>query len=424
MKPVHILSLFLLLIGAWASAQTTPLTVEQCRQLALQNSPLQQKKLFAESISLLQIRNLRSSSLPRIQFGAQATWQSDVFGLPFKLPGSEIPEVPKDQYKVTADIAQRIWDGGTDKPIRQQRELERELSAAQVEVDVFMLREIVTDLYFKALLLQESLAILDASTKDLETRLKQTEASVQEGVALKSSADQVRIQILKTTQQMDATKADYQALLEILAKWVGQNCVPVMPESTPSGPSSGSAVRPEHTLFALQQRNLQIGKDAQGLRAQPRLEAFVQGGLGRPNPFNFFETDFKPFVLLGLRAAWTPVDWGNIRRDKQVFDLQIKQVDIQRQFFDQRLEANTLKDQLDEAKYLALLTTDDAIISLQTDIIRRADAQVKNGVMTMTDYLAQLNLLTQAQLSRKTHVLQAWQAREMRLAKLGPHPGE
>ncbi len=399
------------------------LTVEQCRSLALQNSPLQQKKLYAETVSALQIRNLRSNSLPRIQVGAQATWQSDVFGLPFNFPGSDIPEVPKDQYKLSVDVAERIWDGGTDRHLRQQRELDRELAATQVDVDVFSLREIVTDLYFKALLLQESEAILGASKKDLETRLKQTEAAVAEGAALRTSVDQVKIQILKTEQQISATQSDHQALWEILAKWVGQSVVPAAlaagkGKGKPAAEAAGT-VRPEHTLFSLQQRSLQIGKDALRLRAQPRIEAFLQGGLGRPNPFNFFETGFEPFFLVGLRAAWTPIDWGNKRREAQVFDIQIKNLDVQRQFFDQRLEANTLKDQQDEVKWKAQLAQDDAIIALQTDIIRRADAQVKNGVMTMTDYLAQLNLLTQAQLNRKMHEVQVAQAREMQRAKRG-----
>jgi hypothetical protein len=39
--------------------------------------------------------------------------------------------------------------------------------------------------------------------------------------------------------------------------------------------------------------------------------------------------------------------------------------------------------------------------------------------MTMTDFLAQMDLLTQAQLTRKTHEIQAVQAREIYLAKMG-----
>ncbi len=406
------------------------LTVQQCRDLAVKNSPLQQKKLYAESINALQIRNLHSNSLPHIQAGAQATWQSDVFGLPFKFPGSEIPEVPKDQYRLSVDVAQRIWDGGSDRIVRQQRDLERDLAAAQVDVDVFSLREIVTDLYFKALLLQESEAVLAAAKKDLEARLKQAEAAVAEGAALRTSADQVKIQILKTEQQAAATQADRLAVLDVLAKWIGREQAdfvlsPAEAQSAKAGPnfklqtSNSELSRPEHALFSLQQRSLQLGKDALALRSQPRIEAFAQGGVGRPNPFNFFETGFNPFVLVGLRAAWSPIDWGNKRREAQVFDIQMKNVEAQRQAFDQRLEANSLKDRQDAAKWTAQLVQDDAIIALQTDIIRRADAQVKNGVMTMTDYLAQTNLLTQARLTRKAHEVQAAQAREMVKAKFG-----
>jgi outer membrane protein TolC len=421
MRSTFLLTLLLLFTRICVFAQGKTFTVEQCRILAVQNSPVQQKKLSAASISDLQIRNLKSNALPRIQVGAQASWQSDVFGLPFKFPGSDIPEVPKDQYKLSMDVAQRIWDGGSDHYLRQQRELERDLASVQVDIDAFAIREIVTDLYFKALLLQESDAILVASQKDLESRLKQAEAAVSEGIALRTAVDQIKIQILKTQQQVSATRSDYRAVLEILAKWVGQSVTPeaLTEKSFNEIKRPVIVARPEYALFILQQRGFQIGKEALELRAKPRIEAFAQGGLGRPNPFNFFETGFNPFVMVGLRAAWTPFDWGNKKRESQVFDLQMNNLGIQRQLFDQRLEANTLKDQQDEVKWMEQLEQDKAIIALQADIVRRAEAQVKNGVMTFTDYLTQLNLLTQAQLAQKTHEIQAVQSREMQKAKSG-----
>ena len=397
------------------------LTVQQCRELAVQNSPLQQKKLYAESISALQIRNLQSNSLPRINVGAQATWQSDVFGFPGDNPLFQIPKVPKDQYKLSLDVAQRIWDGGTDGYLRRQRDLERDLAVAQVNVDVFQLREVVTDLYFKALLLQESEAILGFSKTDLETRLKQAESAIAEGVALRTTADQIKIQILKTEQQIAAAAADRVALTEILAKWIGrENTDFQLAAPAWSNAPLGLENRPEYKFFALQQSSFQLQKERLNLLLQPRIEAFAQGGLGRPNPFNFFETGFEPFVLVGLRASWTPFDWGNRKRDAQVFDLQMKNVEAQRLAFEQRLEANNIKDFWDlNVKYKEQLDKDDAIVRLQEDIVRRADAQVKNGVMTATDYLTQLNLLTQARLTQKTHELQAAQAREMLRAKMG-----
>ncbi|HNG89397.1 MAG TPA: TolC family protein [Saprospiraceae bacterium] len=420
MRP-YPLALFLLALWPLAAHAGDTLTVQQCRDLALQNSPLQQRKLYAEAISALQINSLHSNSLPRINVGAQATWQSDVFGLPFRLPGSDIPSIPKDQYRVSVDVAQRVWDGGSDRYLRQQRELERDLAAAQTDVEVFTLRETVTDLYFKILLLRESASILQSSKKDLETRLAQAEAAVKEGISLRTHADQIKIQILKTEQQIVGVVADRAGLMRVLGQWVGRPAADFdlkEPALQCSITSTGDQ-RPEYRLFELQQKSWQLQKDRLALQRQPRIEAFAQGGLGRPNPFNLFETGFQPFAMLGLRAAWTPVDWGNRKRDAQVYELQMKNVEAQRSAFAQRLSVSTQKEQWDlREKYSTQLAQDAAIISLQEDIVRRADAQVKNGVMTTADYLAQLNLLTQARLSQKTHALQWAQTQALLEAKL------
>ena len=419
----QILPLLVLVVAPIFARATDSLTVEKCRELALQNSPLQQKKLLAESIADLQLRNVRSNSLPRFSVNGQATWQSDVFGLPISSPLFEVPTVPKDQYRLALDVAERLYDGGSDKIVRQQRDLENQLAAAQVDVDVFQLREVVTDLFFKTLLLQKTEYVLLATLDDLQNRLRQMEAMVTEGIALRTAADQIRIQILKTNQQIAATRADKTALLETLAKWLGrENADFALAAPTHSeivNPKSEIGQRPEYQLFALQKRNLALAKSALDLKAKPKVEAFVQAGFGRPNPFNFFETGFEPFAMLGLRATWTPYDWGNRRRDAQVLDLQAKNVAAQQQAFDQRLAASTVKDRSDALKMEGQLKQDADIIALQEDIVRRTEAQVKNGVATVTDYLAQVNLLTQARLARATHEVQVWQAQESLRAKTG-----
>ncbi|MBL7802376.1 MAG: TolC family protein [Saprospiraceae bacterium] len=418
-------SLLLLLVWLPFAGATDSLGIEQVRQLAVQNSPLQQKKLLAESVSALQTRNIRSNNLPRVSVGAQASWQTDVFGLPIESPLFRVPEVPKDQYKLNVDVAQRIWDGNSDQYARRQRNLESQVTAAQTDVDVFQVREVVTDLFFKVLLLNESERILEATRGDLNARLKQAQAAVAGGVALRTTADQLQIQIWKTEQQLEAVRADRNTLLDILAAWIGRPQVdfglvaPAMPPvNTPAGPELIDT-RPEFKLIKLQQQAQVLQADALNLRRQPRVEAFVQGGLGSPNPLNFFETDFQPFAIIGLRAAWTPIDWGNTRRERQVLSLQQNLLDAQAQSIRLRLDAQIRRDRGEIAKADAQLRQDEEIIRLQEDIVKRAEAQVQNGVMTATDYLAQINILTQARLTRATHQIQARQAREMLDAHFG-----
>jgi hypothetical protein len=81
--------------------------------------------------------------------------------------------------------------------------------------------------------------------------------------------------------------------------------------------------------------------------------------------------------------------------------------------FDRGLSAARLRDQGAAEKFRGLLANDDAQIALQESIVQRAEAQVQQGVLTAAEYLTQLRLLTQARITRTTHLIQAWQAAEL-----------
>jgi outer membrane protein TolC len=412
---------FFILFLPLASHATDTLSVQQCRALAMQNHPLQQKNALAASIETLHNDNLDARYLPRIAFNGQASWQSDVFALPFDNPIFPIIEIPKDQYKIAADVSQKIWDGGYDNHQRHQREIERDLAIAQTAVDVYTVRETVTDLFFRILLLQESEKTLNLSLAELERRLKQTEAQVQEGTALRSAADQLRIQQLKTRQQITGLQTDRKALLDILALWIGRDNT----DFTLAPPEAAvvdfntltAANRPEYALFDLQKQNLQVAADGLDLFLRPRFDVFAQGGFGQPNPFNPFEVGFEPFFIIGLRAQWTPVNWGQRKRDREILTLQSRIIDAQKQAFDQRIEAALRKDRYEIQKMQEQNRLDQEIVALQEDILRRSETQVQNGVITTTDYLTQLDLLTNARLTGLFHQLQHEHARQLLLAK-------
>ncbi|MBK8966711.1 MAG: hypothetical protein IPM36_08515 [Lewinellaceae bacterium] len=81
-----IIFLFNLLCWAIALPASDTLTVEQVRTLAQQNSPLQQQKAYAETQAALRSRNIRSNSLPRIQFLRPGHLSKRCFRLPERQP--------------------------------------------------------------------------------------------------------------------------------------------------------------------------------------------------------------------------------------------------------------------------------------------------------------------------------------------------
>ena len=397
-----------------SSRATDTLSIQQCKARALEQHPAQARKALTASAAALQLRNLESNRLPRVALNAVGSWQSDVFRLPIDNPLFAVPAIPRDQYKATAEVSERIWDGGSDRYLRRQYALDQNISEAQADVEAHQVLELVTELYGGILLLQETAAILEAARADLQRRREQMQALVRQGVALPTAADQAQIQLLQTEQQLSAVQADQTALRSVLALWLGRADsdfhlrLPDLSQAIQPTPP-----RPEYRLFDLQQQKTDLSREMLILRRMPRIEAFAQGGLGRPNPFNFFETGLQPFAMVGLRAAWTPFQWGNTGRDRQLLELQGRQIDVQKALFDRGLSAARLRDQGAAAKYRSLLANDDAQIALQENIVQRAEAQVQQGVLTAADYLTQLRLLTQARITRTTHLIQAWQSAEL-----------
>ncbi|MEZ4919412.1 MAG: TolC family protein [Saprospiraceae bacterium] len=400
-----------LLIWSGLSAADT-LGIEQVRALARASSPLQQIKTLNASYSLLENRQLKSDFLPNIQFRGQASYQSDVFTLPIDNPLFPVPEIPKDQYNLSANITQRIYDGGAAKLTRVQNLIREELESAQTDGEVYKIEMLVTELYANALLLQESIDALQSAETDLVRRKEQIDAMVREGVALRTAADEVLIAQLKLEEQIQALEADFKSLKEVIALWTNRENADFELRMDAVQETSIDA-RPEMRQFTLTEKQIHSYSDLLSIKNQPKLEAFAQGGLGSPNPLNFFETDFQPYAMVGLRAVWTPIHWGNTNRDRQLLEIKSQQVSAKRDAFEKSYAANKKSKTDQAAKFQNMVEQDKRIIELHQSILERAEAQQKNGVITTTEYLSKFENLTQAQLTLRQHEVQAWRANQL-----------
>ncbi|MCD6333360.1 MAG: hypothetical protein J7L89_08815 [Bacteroidales bacterium] len=105
------------LLSLAAGAQT--LTLEQCVSSAMANHPTSRKVPLIMQVEQVNRQLINQSSLPVVILNAQASWQSDVVNFTLDLPFPvTFPVIPKDQYKVTVDVQQMLYDGGV-RQIRQ-----------------------------------------------------------------------------------------------------------------------------------------------------------------------------------------------------------------------------------------------------------------------------------------------------------------
>lgn len=407
MKKIFLLFL-VLPFGEALAQQADTISLNNCRQLAIANYPLiKQKDLLSEAAGL-KIKNLNMNYFPQVSLNGQATYQSAVTEIPKISPMFDFPSMSKDQYKVTLDVNQTIWDGGTTSA---QKKLENSnLLADQMNVDVEMakIKERVNQIYFNILLAQQNEKVVRNIQEELKSKLKKTEAGIKDEVALQSNADILKAEIIKTEQQLielsNAKSASLKMLSEFINRTLSETTELIIPEGPVIEPVYDNK-RLEMQLLDLQMNKLDISKSLVNTKVMPRFFAFGQGGYGRPG-FNMLSNDFDFFYIVGAKLNWNISGFYQSGREKRVIEIQKNILNTQKETFDKNLKIASQKDAADIAKYKQLISKDDEIISLRQNITRTASTQLENGVITATEYVTELNAEMLARLNLELHKIQ------------------
>ncbi len=409
----HIIRIFLILLtGASAlRAQKPTLTLEQAYQLARTNSPTAQQLPLLDETNRLQINNLNKNYLPTLELNAQATWQTDVTELPIEIPipGFEIPQQPKDQYKATLDLRQTLWDGGVTSQQKIIQNAATQVEKQRTEVELYNLQSRVNQFYFNTLLADKQLRLNDILQSNLKARIQKAQAAVNNGTSTKANLNSLQAELLNAEAQAIDIRANRRTSIQSLALLLKTEIAEetTFVKSTEQSTATTEITRPELTLYQYQNQLLAAQSDLISTRNMPRFSAFVTGGYGRPG-LNFLDNDFTPYALLGASVRWNFSEFYNGRQnnDRQLLTIQQQQVNLQKQTF--LLNTNTQLTQLnnDIARLQELLTKDQQQIALRESIRQTAEAQLDNGIITSTDYLVELNAENQAKLNLTVHELQ------------------
>ena len=157
------------------------LTLGEANALARRNYPALQQEELARLSSILASSNLSKGFLPQFSVNGQATYQSDVTKVNIPFPGISIPTPDKDQYKLTADLSQVIYDGGVIKSQKELQSLNAGIEKQKVEVELYKVRERVNQLFLGILLSDAQLKQASLVQDDIRSGIKRTEAQVANG---------------------------------------------------------------------------------------------------------------------------------------------------------------------------------------------------------------------------------------------------
>lgn len=401
----HKLIFLLIIFIGWNTVQAQQtLTLDDCYRLVEQHYPLAKQNQLLAQKSSYEMEGIHTAKLPQIDLNAQTTYQSDVVGLPIAMPGVE--PMNKDQYRATLDVNQLIYNGGTIDASIKLKEAQTKTSQQQITVQLYQLKTRINQYYFSILLLQEKRALLLSKEELLVSKIKEVKSAVRNGALLPASELVLEAEIIKINQQLTELKFErikmLQNLSELTFTTINLETILVQPQSE-NIPIEG--IRPELTLFDLQQEQLEFSKNLISKSRLPKVSAFGQAGYGNPG-LNMLDNSFQPFYIVGIRANWNVFDWGKNKKDLLALDIAQDIVATEKETFElnNKIELQQMDNEI--SKIEQLLESDLEMIKTREKIVQTSDAQMKNGVITTSEYLTEFIRLFEAKNTLKTHEVQ------------------
>ena len=398
------LLLLLVLISSISTNAQQTLTLEDCYTLAAKNYPISKQTELIQQKSSYENEILNKGKLPKIDINAQATYQSDVIGFPSTLPG--VQPLNKDQYRATLDVNQLLYNGGTIDATAKLKEAQSKTQQQQININLYQLKSRINHYFFSILLLQEKEALLKSKKDLLTSKIKEVQSGVKFGAILPSSEQVLEAEIIKIDQQLVEIKFENIKLLNNLSELtftkIDLKTTLIQPLTFSK---NAPVIRPEIVFYDLQNEQIEFSKSVISKSILPKINAFGQAGYGNPG-LNMLDNSFQPFYVVGIKANWNVFDWGKTKIDKKVLDLSKDIVASEKETFELNIKMQLEEQDFEIKKLEQLLFSDAEIIQIREKVIKSADAQLKNGVITSSEYLVELTHLFEAKNSLKAHEVQ------------------
>lgn len=396
-------------IAADAQSYTLPVI----ESLAIQNYPLIKQSDLLNKTTQLSVENIQRALYPQVTLNGQASYQTDVTSIQIPIPGFSPSPLSKDQYRATIDVQQHIYDGGINKTMTQIVQAGNKVALLKNEVNIYQLKERVTQLYCSILYTQSVIDQIELINKDLNQALSKVEALHKNGLVFKNNVLQIKAQILKNQQKLTEVIASKKIVLDALGLLTNTpfqlSTQFEKPDTILAADNKDEFERPEFRLFDAQKNNIQSQLALVDAKNNPKISAFLQTGYGRP-ALNMLKNDFALFGIGGIRLQWSLGNFYTAKREKTILQNQTLLVQNEKETYslNHRVELQKYLDEIE--KLNSLIVSDKELIELRDQIKNTSLVQLNNGVITANDYLKEVNEYDQANqllIQHQTQVVQS-----------------
>ena len=412
MKKYILLSIIMTLHCSSSITAQDIITLDVCYKNAAMNHPQAGEKNMHQSLWQLKQDNLRTSWYPQIEAGANALYNSNVVDMSeafesIPVPGisDNVPLMPHDQYKLTIDVNQVIYDGGAIKGNRRLEDAGLEVSKEEVEAELYRTREQVNNYYFAFILLHKQKEQLNIYLQTLTEQISSLEAGIRNGVILASDRDVLKAEKIRLEQQITGTEIRINSTAAALSDLTGMEITGETRAIVPSPTvNPGYKVsRAEIKVMDLKQQQLEAGKALIRSERKPKAFAFATLGYGRPPGNDFFSDTFGPFYVVGAGIKWNIIDWNKSQRQEEIININKSIIDSRKKNLEENINRALIMKHAEIRNLESVLQSDKELIATLQSVRQTALSQYDNGTITASEYLAEWLKEKEAVISREIH---------------------
>jgi outer membrane protein TolC len=398
----------IIILASQISYSQKAVTLRDCYDMAAKRSSLAGEKEAYNSIWQLKDENLSKSWLPTVDANGSIVYNSEVVDLSKQfagLPMPAVPLMPHDQYKLTIDINQMIYDGGVVKKTRAVEQADLKVNQQITETDLYKLRSQINSCYFSILLIGRQKELLGNYLELIGKRLSSIRSANENGMALRSDLDVMTSEKIKIEQQLAEAEIKRGSLIAVLSdltgEAIGTGSTFLLPQII--NDTDTTLLRPELLVFDLRKEQLEAGLGVVGTKRMPKAFGFATLGYGNPPGSNFFRAEFAPYYIIGAGIKWNILDWNKVKNEKQQIKLQQVILDNRKSDLTDNIKRSLDLKESEIKSYENAISRDEELIAIRKRITASAESQYSNGSITATELLNEMNSEKQAEISSEIH---------------------
>ncbi|WP_289181591.1 TolC family protein [Helicobacter japonicus] len=371
--------------------------IESYMKLARENYPLYKNTQLLDKALALSLTQLNMHFIPHLRFSGKASYQSEVTTLPFTALNNfsfDYKPLNKDQYQFVLELAQPVLDMGhfaKKDSIKAQYATQK----ADVSISLYKIGQSVINQFFALALINEQISQNEIHIEELNKNLKNLNVLYRNGAIEKEALSKINIEILnaqKIAQELQSQKEVVINTLSLLTAYqVSDN--PLLPDFEEQKEFLQSV---QHYIQDLEIRTQKKLENAKNL---PYIDLFVQGGYANPG-LNFLKGAFSSYYIAGVRINW---DFSNLYSKSQQNELiknQSLRLNAQKEEFNLNNKITLNKHIKDTNNLLMQMKENDEIVALRESILRTQEVKLRNGMLSINDFITDINNLNLAKLQQ------------------------